>query len=101
MKNRVVKAFNVNLNKERPTRRVRIKFIPRNPGTQKYMVEIPVETGEAVPQNNTKKFLLKVAPSKRVKILYVEGRIRDEIGVIRRALEDGSKYPVDASIFHV
>ena len=86
--NRVVKTFNVNLNKERPTRRIRIKFIPRNPGTQKYLVEIPAETDEAVPQNNTKKFLLKVAPSKRVKILYVEGRLRKEIGVIRRALEN-------------
>jgi uncharacterized membrane protein len=85
--NRVVKTFNVNLNKERPTRRIRIKFIPRNPGTQKYVVEIPAETDEAVPQNNTKKFLLKVAPSKRVKILYVEGGLRPEIGLIRRTLE--------------
>ena len=85
---RVVKTFNVNLNKERPTRRVRIKFIPRNPGTQKYVVEIPAETDEAVPQNNTKKFLLKVAPSKRVKILYVDGGLRKEIGIIRRALEN-------------
>ena len=85
--NRVVKTFNVNLNKERPTRRIRIRFIPRNPGTQKYMVEIPAEDDEAVPQNNTKKFLLKVAPSKRVKILYVDGGIRDQIGLIRRALE--------------
>ena len=86
--NRVVKTFNVNLNKERPTRRIRIKFIPRNPGTQKYVVEIPTETDEAIPQNNTKKFLLKVAPSKRVKILYVEGGLRREIGIIRRALEN-------------
>ena len=86
--NRVVKTFNVNLNKERPTRRVKIKFIPRNPGTQKYVVEIPAETDEAVPQNNTKKFLLKVAPSKRVKILYVEGGLRREIGIIRRALDN-------------
>lgn len=86
--NRVVKTFNVNLNKERPTRRVKIKFIPRNPGTQKYVVEIPAETDEAVPQNNTKKFLLKVAPSKRVKILYVEGIARWEFKFIRRALEN-------------
>ena len=86
--NRVVKTFNVNLNKERPTRRIRIKFIPRNPGTQKYLVEIPTETDEAVPQNNTKKFLLKVAPSKRVKILYVEGLPRQELKYIRRALEN-------------
>ena len=86
--NRVVKTFNINLNEERPTRRVRIKFIPRNPGTQKYVVEVPAETDEAVPQNNRKKFLLKVAPSKRVKILYVEGGLRREIGIIRRALDN-------------
>ena len=86
--NRVVKTFNVNLNEERPTRRVRIKFTPRNPGTQKYIVEIPAETDEAVPQNNSKKFLLKVAPSKRVKVLYVEGRPRAEFKHIRRALEN-------------
>lgn len=86
--NRVVKTFNINLNEERPTRRVKIKFIPRNPGTQKYIVEVPAETDEAVPQNNRKKFLLKVAPSKRVKILYVEGGLRREIGIIRRALEN-------------
>ena len=86
--NRVVKTFNVHLNEERPSRRVRIKFIPRNPGTQKYVVEIPAETDEAVPQNNRKQFLLKVAPSKRVKILYVEGGLRREIGIIRRALDN-------------
>ena len=86
--NRVVKTFNVNLNKERPTRRVRIGFTPRNAGTRKYVVEIPAETDEVVPQNNTKKFLLKVAPSKRVKILYVEGLPRQELKFIRRALEN-------------
>ena len=85
--NRVVKTFNVNLNAERSTRRIRIKFIPRNPGTQKYVVEVPAEPGEAVLQNNTKKFLLKVAPSKRVKVLYVDGLPRKEIGSIRRALD--------------
>ena len=86
--NRVVQTFNVNLNEERPTRRIRVKFIPRNPGTQKYMVEVPAESDEAVPQNNAKKFLLKVAPSKRVKILYVDGLPRKEIGSIRRALNN-------------
>ena len=86
--NRVVKTFNINLNKERPIRRVRITFIPRNPGTQKYVVEIPAEADEAVPQNNSKKFLLKVTPSKRVKILYVDGLPRKEIGTIRSALKN-------------
>ncbi len=87
-KNRVVKMLTVNLDKDHPTRRVPIKFIPRNPGTQKYVVEISPETDEAIPQNNTKKFLLKVAPSKRVKILYVDGRPRPELKFIRRAFEN-------------
>ncbi len=86
--NRVVRTFNINLKEERSVRRVQIKFIPRNPGTQKYIVEVPPETDEAVPQNNSKKFLLKVAPSKRVKILYVDGLPRKEIGAIRGALEN-------------
>ena len=86
--NRVVKTFNINLNEERPTRRVRIGFTPRNAGTRKYVVEIPVETGEVVPQNNTKKFLLKITPSKRVKVLYVDGRPRPEFKHIRRALDN-------------
>ena len=87
-KNRVLKQQTVDLDKEHPTRRVSIKFIPRNPGTQKYVLEIPPEAEEAIPQNNTKKFLIKVALSKRVKILYVEGRPRWELAFITRALKN-------------
>ena len=97
--NRVVKTFNINLNKERATRRVQIKFIPRNPGTQKYVVEIPPEADEAVPQNNSKKFLLKVTPSKRVKILYVDGLPRKEIGAIRGALDNDPKIELTLRFF--
>jgi uncharacterized membrane protein len=87
-KNRVLKQQTVDLDKEHPTRRVSIKFIPRNPGTQKYVLEIPPEAEEAIPQNNTKKFLIRVALSKRVKILYVEGRLRHELTFITRALKN-------------
>jgi uncharacterized membrane protein len=86
--NRVVKTLTVNLDKDSPTRRAPIQFIPRNPGTRKYIVEVPPEKDEAVPQNNARKFLLKVAPSKRVKILYVEGRPRHELAFIKRALKN-------------
>ena len=68
--------------------RVLVKFIPREAGTQKFEVHAELGETEAVPQNNTKTFLLKVAPTKRVKILFVDGRPRSEFGFIKRALQN-------------
>lgn len=72
---------------EQETTRVPLKFIPRQPGTQKYEVKVVTETEEAIPQNNNKTFVLKVIPTKRVKILFVDTQ-RYEFKYIRRALED-------------
>ena len=74
--------------KETRTARVPIKFTPRQPGTLQYEVHVLPETDEAVPQNNTKTFLLKVAPSKRVKILFVDGKPRQEFKHIKRSLKE-------------
>ena len=70
------------------TGRVSIKFTPREAGTQKFEVHAELGEIEAVPQNNTKTFLLKVAPTKRVKILFVDGKPRYEFGSIKRALNN-------------
>ena len=70
------------------TGRVSIKFTPREAGTQKFEVHAELGEVEAVPQNNTKTFLLKVAPTKRVKILFVDGKPRYEFGSIKRALNN-------------
>ena len=69
------------------TKRVLLKFIPRQAGTQKFEVHAALDETEAVPQNNTKTFLLKVAPTKRVKILFVDGKPRAEFGFIKRTLK--------------
>ncbi|MDE0683475.1 MAG: hypothetical protein OXI63_11210 [Candidatus Poribacteria bacterium] len=69
------------------TKRVGLKFTPRQPGTQKFEVHAALGETEAVPQNNTKTFLLKVAPTKRVKILFVDGKPRTEFGFIKRTLK--------------
>ena len=68
------------------TERVLLKFTPREAGTQKFEVHADLGEMEAVPQNNTKTFLLKVAPTKRVKILFVDGKPRAEFGFIKRTL---------------
>ena len=69
------------------TKRVLLKFTPRQAGTQKFEVHAALGEIEAVPQNNTKTFLLKVAPTKRVKILFVDGKPRAEFGFIKRTLK--------------
>ena len=69
------------------TKRVLLKFTPREAGTQKFEVHATLGETEAVPQNNTKTFLLKVAPTKRVKILFVDGRPRYEFSFIKRTLK--------------
>ena len=70
------------------TERVLLKFIPREAGTQKFEVHAELAEAEAVPQNNAKTFLLKVTPTKRVKILFVDGKPRYEFGFIKRALKN-------------
>ncbi len=70
------------------TERVLLRFIPREAGTQRFEVHAELGETEAVPQNNTKTFLLKVAPTKRVKILFVDGKPRSEFGFIKRALKN-------------
>ncbi len=82
------KDTTVNLDEEHPSRRIPIRFLPRSPGTHKYVVKIETEKDEVVPQNNSKRFLLKVAASKKVKILYVDGSPRWELKHIKRALEN-------------
>ena len=68
--------------------RVLLRFTPREAGTQKFEIHAELGEMEAVPQNNTKTFLLKVVPTKRVKILFVDGKPRYEFGFIKRALKN-------------
>lgn len=70
------------------TERVLLRFTPRQAGTQRFEVHAELGEAEAVPQNNTKTFLLKVAPTKRVKILFVDGKPRHEFRFIKTALKN-------------
>ena len=70
------------------TERVLLRFTPRQSGTQRFEVHAELGEAEAVPQNNTKTFLLKVAPTKRVKILFVDGKPRHEFRFIKTALKN-------------
>ena len=70
------------------TERVLLRFTPQQAGTQRFEAHAELGEAESVPQNNTKTFLLKVAPTKRVKILFVDGKPRYELSFIKRALKN-------------
>ena len=82
---RVLESYPITLKND--VARVPFKFTPRHPGTIKYEVQVLPETDEAIPQNNTKTFILKVLPTKRVKVLIVSNP-NWGFKFIRRALED-------------
>lgn len=82
---RILETFPVSIQND--TTRVPLKFTPRQPGTQKYEVSVLVEADEAIPQNNNKTFILKVIPTKRVKILFVS-RPYAGFKQIKRALQN-------------
>lgn len=52
---------------------VRLSFVPDTTGEFAFTVRTPVQSGEAVTQNNTRSFVLKVIRD-RVRVLHVAGR---------------------------
>jgi len=95
---RELKKQTVDLDKKHQSQRIAMTFIPRTPGTHKYIVKVHPEPDEIIQQNNEKKFLLKVSASKKAKILYVEGNPRWEFKFIRRALENDPNIQLTARV---
>ena len=82
---RVVSRQEVNFGTDLRVKRTKLSFVPRRAGVQRYRVEIEAE--EMVPQNNSQDLLLKVVPSQRLKVLYLEGGPRQEFSFLKRTLK--------------
>ncbi len=82
---RILESYPITLKND--VARVPFKFTPRHPGTIKYEVQVLPETDEPIPQNNNKTFILKVLPTKRVKVLIVSDPDWS-FKFVRRALEN-------------
>lgn len=68
----VVTSQEVAVAEGRPAK-VKLSFAPDTTGEFAYTVRVPVQDGEAVAQNNTRSFVLKVIRD-RVRVLHVAGR---------------------------
>ncbi len=65
---------------------VQLKFTPEKVGRMVVKVSVPVDPGERSDANNMQEYPLLVTDSK-LAVLYVEGRVRPEVGPLRRTLE--------------
>jgi uncharacterized membrane protein len=65
---------------------VQLKLTPEKVGRLTVRVAVPVDPGERSDVNNQQDFSLLVTDPK-LAVLYVEGRVRPEVGPLRRALE--------------
>jgi uncharacterized membrane protein len=65
---------------------VQLHFTPSKVGRVVVRVSVPVDPGERSDANNQQDFALLVTDPK-LAVLYVEGRVRPEVGPLRRTLE--------------
>jgi uncharacterized membrane protein len=69
-----------------PGQSVQLHFTPAKVGRFVVRVSVPVDPGERSDANNQQDFALLVTDPK-LAVLYVEGRVRPEVGPLRRTLE--------------
>ena len=72
------------------TQAVNLEIIPTTPGIHRYTVEITPLDGELTVENNKRDALVEVIPGP-LRILYVEGEPRWELGKIRESLLPNEK----------
>jgi len=65
---------------------IRLKFIPKEIGLQKYSIRVPVLKDELTPFNNQKNFYVKVLKS-RIKVLYFSGGPGPDFSFIKKTLD--------------
>ena len=80
----------VTLGAEGVTRRYELELTPERPEAIVYQLEVELQSGEIIEQNNEYRFLVDNTEKAPLDILYIEGHPRNEYKFIRRAVEDDS-----------
>jgi len=76
-------AREITLDGRRGDQQVELSFTPRRPGDWNARVEIKPDPDERLRENNVQEFLLNVTEP-RIRVLFVDGRVRPEYGFLRR-----------------
>ncbi|MCY4264424.1 MAG: hypothetical protein OXE78_06175, partial [Gammaproteobacteria bacterium] len=86
----VVASRTVTLGEEGITRRYELELAPERPQAIVYDLQVALQRGEIIEQNNTYSFLVDNSDREPLDILYIEGHPRNEYKFIRRAVEPDS-----------
>jgi hypothetical protein len=79
---------------------VALDYTPDEPGSYVYTVEVKTEAGEAQKGNNAALFPLRV-DAEPIRVLYLEGYLRDEYKYLKARLEDDPDLKVTTSVRRV
>jgi len=82
-----VSSETVTLGAEGVTRRYDLELSPARPELIVYELNVELQPGEIIPENNSYQFLLDNTPKTPLDVLYIEGHPRNEYKFIRRAVE--------------
>lgn len=77
----------ITLGDEGITRRYELELTPERPEAIVYDLEVELQSGEIIEQNNVYSFLVDNTEKAPLDILYIEGHPRNEYKFIRRAVE--------------
>lgn len=86
----LVESRVITLGPEGITRRYELELTPERPEAIVYDLEVELQSGEIIEQNNVYSFLVDNTEKEPLDILYIEGHPRNEYKFIRRAVEEDS-----------
>lgn len=90
---RILRSEEVTLDGREEERTVVFHIVPETEGVHRYQVEVPVLDGEITAENNRREFAVKVLKS-RLRVLYIEGASRADMGFLRRSMEKDANLEV-------
>ena len=76
---------------------ITLQYTPQEEGTHKYTVSVPLQEGETITQNNSRKFVVRVLQSK-IRVLIVAGSPQYECTFLKRTLEQDEDIEVTLTI---
>ncbi len=95
---RILQSEEVALDGQEGGRTVVFHVVPETVGLHRYQVDVPELDGEITARNNRRVFTIKVLKS-GLRVLYVEGTPRADMGFLRRTLEKDASLEVTSIVF--
>ncbi len=95
---RILRSEEIALDGQEVERTVVFHIVPETEGIHRYEVEVPELEGEITARNNRRDFTVKALKS-GLRVLYIEGAPRADMGFLRRTLEKDANLEVTSILF--